>query len=717
MAATDSRAHSTLLETVLSRLPGARPSGDGHLAPCPTSRHRRGDRRPGLKIDTAADGTVLLRCHGGCEVEMIVSAMGLTLADLFPTRRNKTGGRGNMIPPEHSATVQSFDGCTLAGYAAGKQIPEHVLRGYRVSQIPYLGVQVLRIPYVGTDSTETAVRFRVSLSGEDRFRWRRGSKPTLYGLWRLQAAIELGWVVLVEGESDCHTLWSQQIPAVGLPGASNWKEDRDAGHFDKLQTIYVIREPDAGGEAVEEWLPTTRIRDRVKLVSLGQYKDPSGLYLDDPERFRERFQAALDEAVPWIDVQHANAEDRQRSIWVQCAKLAHDESILDRFAEALPRAGVVGERKTAQILYLVITSRLLKRPASAVVKAPSSAGKSYLIECVLTFFPPSAYYALSSMSERALAYSEEPLSHRVLVIYEAAGLAGDFATYLVRSLLSEGRIRYETVDWTRDGLKPKLIEREGPTSLLMTTTQVKIHPENETRVLSLAVTDTPEQTAAVLRRLADEEPAEALDFAPWHALQEWLSGDPAEVSVPFAGPLAEMVPAVAIRLRRDFGMVLTLIRTHALLHRARRDIDEHGRIMATLDDYAVVRGLVADLVADGVEASVSPTVRETVKAVRELTSGEKVEATVMAVATALKLDKSTASRRVHDAEGYGYIRNLEERSGRPARLTVGDPMPEDRPILPTVERLRERLQGCSDNARDVSTPYPDEPDMVVGEVM
>ena len=54
---------------------------------------------------------------------------------------------------------------------------------------------------------------------------------------------------------------------------------------------------------------------------------------------------------------------------------------------------------------------------------------------MLEHFPPGAYYALSAMSERALAYSEEPLKHRMLVIYEAAGMTGDFASYLVRSLL------------------------------------------------------------------------------------------------------------------------------------------------------------------------------------------------------------------------------------------------------------------------------------------
>ncbi len=52
---------------------------------------------------------------------------------------------------------------------------------------------------------------------------------------------------------------------------------------------------------------------------------------------------------------------------------------------------------------------------------------------------------------------------------------------------------------------PRLIEREGPTGLIVTTTQVGLHPENETRLLSVPANDTPEQTAAILRMLACED--------------------------------------------------------------------------------------------------------------------------------------------------------------------------------------------------------------------
>lgn len=132
--------------------------------------------------------------------------------------------------------------------------------------------------------------------------------------------------------------------------------------------------------------------------------------------------------------------------------LAAEARILDRFAADVRKVGLAGEERAAKLVYLVLTSRLLERPLSAVLKAPSAAGKSYLVDTVLRFFPPSAFYTVSGMSERALVYSEEPLAHRIIVIYEAAGMAGDgFAPYFLRTLLSEGHLRYETVETPPEG--------------------------------------------------------------------------------------------------------------------------------------------------------------------------------------------------------------------------------------------------------------------------
>jgi hypothetical protein len=685
---------------LLARLVGVSRCGDGLTARCPAHE----DRHNSLSIHHR-DGRWLVKCHAGCGYREIIAALGLDAGELFD---DAGGGGDGSIPASNRATVQPRPdasgeaaagsppvGLTLEQYATAKGIPVEFLRTCGVSEFTYDHKPALRIPYLAPGGEELAVRFRIALEG-DRFRWKSGCKPCLYGLHRLAKAQKGGHVVLVEGESDCHTLWLYGIPAIGIPGATNWREERDAGHFDEIQTIYVVVEPDRGGDAVRKWLSCSMIRHRAKLVSLPT-KDSSALHLQGPEEFAPRWQVACLGAIPWSTVEaKANAAKRAEA-WEQCSGLASNANILEAFDRELSKLGLVGERRATKLILLALTSRLLDRPVSVALKGPSSGGKSFVVEMTLKFFPTAAFYALTAMSDRALAYSNEPLKHRHLVIYEAAGMASDFLTYLIRSLLSEGYLRYETVEKTKDGLTPRLIEREGPTGLIVTTTSQRLHPENETRMLSLTITDTHVQTAAVLRALARENVHADPDLTRCHALQTWLSTGPTGVAIPFADELAQLVPPVAVRLRRDFKTVLTLIRAHALLHQASRIKDEQGRVVATLEDYAAVRELVADLVAEGVEATVKPEIREVVEATARLITQGRGEVCQADLKALLNLDKSAISRRVASALDGGFLKNLEDRKGRPAKLVLGDPLPANRDILPAPDRLTssDQLHGCA----------------------
>ncbi len=271
------------------------------------------------------------------------------------------------------------------------------------------------------------------------------------------------------------------------------------------------------------------------------------------------------------------------------------------------------------------------------------------------------------------------------MVAEAAGLSGGMGAYLLRSLISEGKIRYDTVD-SSNGLKPLRIEREGPTGLLITTTKLHLEAELETRLFSVPVDDTPAQTRAIMLATADESRGQKADLGPWKAFQDWLGEAERGVTDPFAHKLAKAIPPVAVRLRRDFRAILQLIKVHALLHQTNRERDADGQVVATLEDYAAVRELVADLLSEGVGASVSPTVRETVEAVRaaKLPFGVPLPR----IAKALKLDKSVVSRRVSKAEDLGYLRNEEARKGRPACIVLGEPLPEEVQVLPPPEALQ-----------------------------
>ena len=364
--------------------------------------------------------------------------------------------------------------------------------------------------------------------------------------------------------------------------------------------------------------------------------------------------------------------------------------ILDGVGDEVRVRGLVGEERLAQTLYLVLTSRLLDKQVSAGVKGHSASGKSYAVETITRFFPPEAYLEFTAMSERALVYSPEQYSHRTLIVYEVValreGVEDDMTSYFVRSLLSEGRINYPVTVRDKDGgFTTKTIIKEGPTNLIFTTTKTRVHAENETRILSLGTDDSREQTARVLLELADEGQG-GDDLSEWQDLQRWLTGAEHRVTIPYAKALVEKIPPVAVRLRRDVGSLLALIRSHAVLHQATRQKDQAGRIVADLDDYAVVRDLVADVMAEGVGATVSETVRETVEAVAAIAPPNGIE--LRALADRLKLDKSNVSRRLARAADGGYVRNLEDKRGKPGRWVIGDPLPEAADLLPDPEKLR-----------------------------
>jgi len=699
----DSSRRTHQPEDLLGLLQGVRPTGDGWMALCPA----HDDRNPSLSIKRTED-RLLIHCHAGCAFDAILDKLGLKACDLFDTPGAGTpqkDGAGTH-PPEIGATVQPLgaQGLTLEQYAAARGLPIEGLRAFDLNDSKWHGMPAISIPYMDRSGAALANRYRIAVAG-DRFRWPKGSKAHLYGLWKSDEAREATYVILVEGESDCHTLWANGFPAIGLPGADSWKEEW-AEHLADIARIYVVVEPDKGGETVLKWLSKSSIRERCHLLFFDQeLKDAGALYLSDPQGFDASFRERMDSAVSWGDYRASKSSGRQSEDWKRCSQIASLPDILAAFAGELRHSGVVGEEKTLKLLYLVFTSRLLERPVNAVLKGPSSVGKSYLMNSVLRFFPESAYFSLSGMSEHALAYLEEPMAHRHLVIQEQAGVTDDYATYLVRTLLSEGRIEYTTVVKTTEGLQSRTLRLDGPTGLVTTTTAPALHKENETRMLSIPVTDTPEQTRAVLdaQARAAMEPdraANRIDFEAWRSLQDWLAERPARVLVPHAGNLVARIPPVANRLRRDVPSLLTLIKTQALLHQVNRETDPSGAIIATIDDYHAVRDLVAGLMSAGAEASVHATIRATVEAVRSLL--EKPEwsesgATVDAVARELKLDKSAASRRARSAISLGYLVNLETKRGRPCKLKIGDPMPDDLELLPLPEDV---ASGCT-VARDL----------------
>ena len=162
---------------------------------------------------------------------------------------------------------------------------------------------------------------------------------------------------------------------------------------------------------------------------------------------------------------------------------------------------------------------------------------------------------------------------------------------------------------------------------------------------------------------------------------------PTAVTIPFGTRMAEVAFAGSVRIRRDFRKLLTLIKAHALIHQVSRGKTEDGAIVATLEDYSAVRGLVLDLLGEAAESSVSGKLRETVNGVAKLLGEGRAHVTVTQLAAELSLTRAVHQGESAEAIDSGYLLNLDDRWGHAAQLTLGDPLPEDVLVLPEVEVL------------------------------
>ena len=76
------------MEILMNQLEQVKRTGKGgFIARCPA----HGDKHPSLAIRETDDGVVLLHCFAGCDVGMVVGALGLEVSDLYP--KNSTSNR------------------------------------------------------------------------------------------------------------------------------------------------------------------------------------------------------------------------------------------------------------------------------------------------------------------------------------------------------------------------------------------------------------------------------------------------------------------------------------------------------------------------------------------------------------------------------------------------------------------------------------------------
>lgn len=248
-------------------------SSTGWTGHCPA----HDDKNPSLSIKQSEDGKILLHCHAGCTIQSILEELGLDMSDLFMNSQ-----KNNMKK------------CTVEELALLKKLPVDYLKSMGLKNCEK-GVEIEYKELNGNIAKRN--RIRTYLNSAKKSLWSPGSGDILpYGLWKLEEAVNQGYLIIVEGETDCLTLWFHEFPALGIPGATMIKT-LDSCDLNGISKIYVVNEKDDAGEKFIKGV-SLKIKkkgwqgDLFEMI-LAECKDPSELHIIDPERFKQTFNDEL----------------------------------------------------------------------------------------------------------------------------------------------------------------------------------------------------------------------------------------------------------------------------------------------------------------------------------------------------------------------------------------------------------------------------------------
>jgi hypothetical protein len=278
-----------------------------------------------------------------------------------------------------------------------------------------------------------------------------------------------------------------------------------------------------------------------------------------------------------------------------------DPDLIERIASDIESQGVAGETELAVTLYLVYTSRKLRKPLAARVRGPSSSGKSHIINKAACLMPPEAVIQATQMTPQALFYMPDgSLRHKLIVAGERSRSEEDEAaeaTRALREMISAGRLSKLIPMKTGERMETVLIQQEGPVAFVESTTLGEVFAEDENRALPLYTDERPEQTRRILSAMADAyagQPAGDHDPARvrevHHAAQRML--ERREVLVPFAAQVGAKLPPERVEVRRAFPALMSMVQASALLHQFQREQTDDGCVIAERGDYLVAANLL-----------------------------------------------------------------------------------------------------------------------------
>lgn len=293
--------------------------------------------------------------------------------------------------------------------------------------------------------------------------------------------------------------------------------------------------------------------------------------------------------------------------------LANDPQVFKKRLDAVNNAGVVGERKTVAMYFCAMDNRLLLNntviPNVLAVKNAGhyGAGKSFTLTMCIQIYPDDSYHMITNGSDKSMYFMEEDgLKHKCLIVTEGFQFQQNNASdselvFAVRSLISEGFVKYNVVEKGEDGkLATAKKTIKGPTSFITTTIMDDLEPQLEDRLFTIHPDESFDQTKDIitmtgLQRAGLYKGLDKKNVDIWKQYHRSLNT--VEVIIPFSPAIASFITKnskVPLATRRAFNRVLIVIQSVTCSYQHQRKRDGEGRIIAEISDYWMALQIVRE---------------------------------------------------------------------------------------------------------------------------
>jgi hypothetical protein len=379
---------------------------------------------------------------------------------------------------------------------------------------------------------------------------------------------------------------------------------------------------------------------------------------------------------------------------VRALELLRSPHFFTELLSAVRSIGLVGEERTALVIYIGATSRLLDKPICLFVKGPSGVGKNFVTDSTLRLFPDSEVQKLTSSSNRSWNHLGNKLEHKIVYVKERNEAAGP--VHPTRLLISENELVYMVTN--RENGKFVATQRvtKGPIAAISTTTAERVQVDDETRHISIWLDESSKQTSRILMAAFED----VVGLAPeeiraWHQVQELIKRRASfQITFPpWFQLIVHRIPTDNLWTRRYFSSFLQACRTIALIRSFVRDdkrLRAQKAILVRYSDFAIANLIFNSVLSTSLRKAdyEDIEIRNHVERIVEMQKGQGVGAMEISRELGISLDRV-----------YGRLRKSIRagtivQANRPAKSNVKLYVPaQPRPFLPEPRELLEQVKG------------------------